>query len=209
MNLKSSYILLKGDILTASRSFKENTDAVDSIPLKLVFYITMTGIVLVLMATAWYNITPSLEDVSVDEQLTEAALSISSIQQGYSRDITDTQRNGSICIIPLSLPQNIRYVAFGVDPDPDVDGNLSNCGWVVENNTILCGYDNGIRKKVFINGDDISFKKGMYQDDHWTIYKGPFNCSNEDKGVVIRGPVEMDIVFELVFDGRTHTLSHF
>ncbi len=197
------------DILTASRNFKENTDAVDSIPLKLVFYITMTGIILVLITTAWSNITPTLEAVSVEEQLTDAALSISSIQQGYARDITDTQRNGSICIIPLSLPAAVRYVAFGVNPDPDNDGNLSNTGWVVENNTILYGYDNGIKKRVFINGDDISFKRGMYQDDYWTIHEGPFNCSNEDKGVVIRGPVEIDLVFELVFDERRYTLSHF
>ena len=193
------------------RIFWNDTRGVDTIPLKLVVYLALTGAVMVLIAVSWGNIMPFIEGADVDKQITNAALEITSIKQGAARDIRDTRSaDGSMCIVELSLPDNVRFVGFGVDPDPDANGNLTDLKWVVEDNTIVYQYSNGVKKRVFLNGETVQFKNGVQDvSGRWVIDANLDVANGHDAGVVLEGPVSGEFIFEMVFDGEMYMLSRF
>ena len=191
--------------------FFNDTRGVDTIPLKLVVYLALTGAVMILIAVSWGDIMPFMEGADVDEQITNAALDITSIRQGAARDILDMRSaDGSMCVVELSLPDNVRYVSFGVDPDPDTNGNLTDSQWVVEDNTIVFQYLNGVKKRVFLNGDTIQFRNGVQNaNGRWVIDTNLDVANGHDAGVVLDGPISGQFIFEMVFDGKRYVLSHF
>ena len=191
--------------------FFNDTRGVDTIPLKLVVYLALTGAVMILIAVSWGNIMPFMEGADVDEQITNAALDITSIRQGAARDILDMRSaDGSMCVVELSLPDNVRYVSFGVDPDPDTNGNLTDSQWVAENNTIVFQYLNGVKKRVFLNGNTIQFRNGVQNaNGRWVIDTNLDVANGHDAGVVLDGPISGQFIFEMVFDGKRYVLSHF
>ena len=191
--------------------FLNDTRGVDTIPLKLVVYLALTGAVMVLIAVSWGNIMPFIEGADVDEQITDAALKITSIKQGAARDIQDTRSaDGSMCVVELSLPDNVRFVGFGVDPDPDANGNFTDSEWVVEENTIVYQYSNGVKKRVFLNGDTIQFRNGVQDaSGRWVIDTNLDVANGHDMGVVLDGPISGEFIFEMVFDGERYMLSRF
>ena len=193
------------------RIFLDDTRGVDTIPLKLVVYLALTCAVMVLIAVSWGNIMPFIEGADVDEQITDAALKITSIKQGAARDILDTRSaDGSMCVVELSLPDNVRFVGFGVDPDPDANGNLTDSEWVVEDNTIVYQYSNGVKKRVFLNGDTIQFQNGIQDaSGRWVIDTNLDIANGHDVGVVLEGPISGEFIFEMVFDGERCMLSRF
>ncbi|MCL7411070.1 MAG: hypothetical protein M8350_04570 [Methanosarcinaceae archaeon] len=193
------------------RIFLNDTRGVDTIPLKLVVYLALTGAVMLLIAVSWGNVMPVMQGADVDEQITDAALKITSLQQGAARDLLDRRSaGGSMCVVELSLPDNVKFVGFGVDPDPDTNGNLTDTEWVVENNTIVYQYSNGVKKRVFLNGDVILFRNGMQDaSGRWIMDANLDVVNGHDVGVVLEGPVSGEFIFEMVFDVEMYMLSHF
>ena len=191
--------------------FWDDTRGVDTIPLKLVVYLALTGAVMVLIAVSWGNIMPFIEGADVDKQITDSALKITSIQRGSARDILDQRSfDGSMCIVELFLPDNVRFVGFGVDPDPDANGNLTDSEWVVEDNTIVYQYLNGVKKRVFLNMETVQFRNGVQDTSgRWVIDDNLDVANGHDVGVVLEGPVSGEFIFEMVFDGSGYVLSHF
>ena len=191
--------------------FWNDTRGVDTIPLKLVVYLVLTGAVMVLIAVSWGNVIPFIEGADVNEQVTDSALKIISIKHGATRNLLD-QRNadGSMCIVELSLPDNVIFVGFGVDPDPDANGNLTDSKWVAEDNVIMYQYSNGVKKRVFLNGDVVQFKNGVQDENgRWVIDINVDVANGHDKGVVLEGPISGEFIFEMVFDGEIFILSRF
>ncbi|HJH32592.1 MAG TPA: hypothetical protein C5S50_10575 [Methanosarcinaceae archaeon] len=193
------------------RAFLNDTRGVDTIPLKFVVYLALTGVVMILIAVSWANITPVMEGAGVDEQVTNAALKITSIRQGAARNILDMRSaDGSMCIIELFLPDDVRFVGFGVDPDPDANGNLTDSKWVVENNTIVYQYTNGVKKRVFLNGKTVQFRNGVQDaNGRWSPSASLGVVNGHDRGVVLEGPVSGEFIFEMVFGVELYMLSHF
>ena len=191
--------------------FINDTRGVDTIPLKLVVYLALTGAVMLLIAVSWGNIMPVIQGADVDGQITDAALKIASVQQGATRDLLDQQSaDGSMCVVELSLPDNVKFIGFGVDPDPDTNGNLTDSEWVVENNTIVYQYSNGVKKRVFLNGDIVLFRNGVQDESgRWVIDTNLDVVNGHGVGVVLEGPVSGEFIFEMVFDGEKYMLSRF
>ncbi|NYT20058.1 MAG: hypothetical protein GKC08_07205 [Methanosarcinales archaeon] len=176
----------------------------------MVVYLTITALIVVLAAVSWNNIAPVMDDADVDRQMEDAALKISSIQHGYAREISSKGTDGSMCTVELSLPEHVRYVSFGVDPDPDRDGNLSNTEWSVEENTILCSYASGVKTRVLIIGEPVKFRKGVLDEGgKWVFSDDVYADGSLNEGVLIEGPINEDFTFELVFDEGKYSLSHF
>ena len=193
------------------RIFLKDTRGVDTIPLKLVVYLALTGAVMALIAVSWGNIMPFIEGADVDKQITNAALEITSVRQGSARDILDQRSaDGSMCVVELSLPDNVRYVGFGVDPDPDANGNLTDSKWVIEDNTIVYQYSNGVKKRVFLNGETIQFRNGIQDaSGRWVIDTNLDVVNGHDVGVILEGPISGEFIIEMVFDGERYMLSRF
>ncbi|TGC11363.1 hypothetical protein [Methanolobus halotolerans] len=190
------------------RGFWKDTRGIDTVPQKMVFYLISAGVILILVTVSWNNVSPYLTGSQVEKEINDLSVELLSIQNGYPRDLKDVQSTeGSMCTAQLSLPDNVQYISLGVDPDPDTDGDLSNSPWIVENNTIIVQYYNGMKKRFLISGEDIQFRKGIPgEKGEWNIDTGSLS---ENKGIVIENPVAGEFVFELVLNDGKYTLSHF
>jgi hypothetical protein len=104
------------------------------------------------VAQAWHAAIPILEDAEISDQAEAASMSILSIQEGYARNTADRYSpGGSMCTLEFSLPVSVRYISFGVDPDPECNGDLNDSKWVVVNNTIIYQYINLFYSVFVIN----------------------------------------------------------
>jgi hypothetical protein len=192
-----------------SEGFLKDNRGIDTVALKMVLYLAITGTILLLVTVSWGNISPFFAKAQADEQIKDAAVELLSIQNGYSRNLNDaTTVQGSTCIVKLSLPEKVRFLALGVDPDTNCDGNLTNSDWVAENGTILLQYYSGEKTRFLIDDNNIQFRKGIVdQNGNWNI--DSLN-GYSPQGVVIEEPVHGDFEFELVYDSTgIVTLSHF
>lgn len=193
------------------RSFFTDNEGIDTIPLKIVVYLVITGCVLALIVISWNAIAPLKQGYGMESQLSAASIELLSLQQGKARDLSlPFSTEGSMCSIDLDFPQEVTYVGLGVDPDPDNDGNVTNSAWNIENNTIIYRYDNSVRKIWIIEGEKINFCQGnLSTSGKWLPDNILDPASNMDKGIVIKKPVTGTYVFELVRRNGTYTLSHF
>lgn len=209
-------------IILSMKPFFSNKEASDTIPLKLVVYLGLLAVVLLLSARAWENTAPVLEAAKTENQLDEAALSLRSIQTGYARELSDSHSpDGTMCSLSFSLPASVSFVSFGVDPDPDLSGNLSDSEWLFANNTIIYQYAGGVRKRVLMEGPQVFFCRGeINEKGRWEptlLPYGPENTENTSSqaglrqaGVVIEVPGSGNFVFELVSEnGTRYTMSRF
>ena len=198
------------------RDLVSDTAAADTIPLKLVVYLGLLAAVLILAAQAWHTASPVLEDAQIKAQTEAASLSILSIQEGYARNSAESfSPAGSMCTLEFSLPASVRYISFGVDPDPECNGQLSDSEWTLENNTIIYQYKNGVKKRLFLEGKTVHFIKGEQNSEgKWMPSESQENThkplSPEKTGVVIEHPVSGEFIFEMVTqNGMRYTMSHF
>ncbi|MCQ6962137.1 hypothetical protein PV02_03065 [Methanolobus chelungpuianus] len=96
-----------------------------------------------------------------EDQINGLSVELLSIENGHAENLlVSGSIEGSMCIVRLLLPEKVRFLAMGVDPDPDADGNLSNSLWLPENNTIPVRYDSGHRNPFIISGENIMFRQG-------------------------------------------------
>jgi len=193
-----------------------DTVAADTIPLKLVVYLGLLAAVLILVAQAWSTAVLFMDDAEIEAQVETASLSIRSIQGGYARNPDDSfSPPGNMCTLEFSLPDSVRYISFGVDPDPECNGNLSDSEWTLENNTIIYQYKNGVKKRVFLEGNPVYFVKGERNSEGiWTPLVNQKNnevfLSLEKTGVVIEYPISGEFSFEMVMQNEIrYTMSHF
>lgn len=198
------------------KSLFSDTRAADTIPLKLVVYLGLLAAVLLLIAHAWENASPVLDEAEIETQVEDAALSLRSIQKGHARPLEDRYGpEGSSCVLTLSLPDRVRYLSFGVDPDPDCSGNLSDSEWDLENNTLIYQYKNGVKQRVLLGGETVHFLKGTPDaEGNWIPAASQENdetpFGSNETGIVIEYPVSGEFVFELVSEnGIRYTMSHF
>jgi len=198
------------------RNLASDTTAADTIPLKLVVYLSLLAAVLIIAFQAWHNASPVLEEAQIKSQVEAASLSIRSIQEGYARDSAESYSpEGTMCTLKLSFPSSARYISFGVDPDPECNGQLHDSEWVLENNTIIYQYKNGVKKRLFLAGKPVHFIKGEQNSKGvWVPWESRENIltplSPEKTGVVIECPVSGEFLFELVMqNGIRYTMSHF
>jgi hypothetical protein len=181
------------------RSLASDTTAADTIPMKLILYLGLLAAVLILLIQSWNTANPALE---------EARIKARNTAESHSPE-------GTMCTLKFTLPDSVRYISFGVDPDPDCNGQLGDSEWIPENNTIIYQYKNGVKKRLFLEGKTVNFIKGEIDSQgNWMLSGSQKSTqipiTHEKMGVVIEYPVSGDFPFELVMqNGVRYTMSHF
>jgi hypothetical protein len=198
------------------KKFISDTAAADTIPLKLVVYLALLAAVVLLLAQAWSTASPILQDTEIKTQVESASLSLLSIQGGSARDSEDRYSpEGSMCTLTFSFPQSVRYISFGVDPDRECNGNLTDSEWVLENNTLIYQYGSGVKKRVLLEGTPIHFIKGIRNSEGIWVPAGSQKNNEpslvlESTAVVIEYPASGEFLFEMVtHNGTRYTMAHF
>ena len=179
------------------------------IPLRFVVYIIITGAIIALFAIGITHIKPVMTQDSIEKQIGAMKVSLAAMQSGAARNLIDpASPGGNIRSFKLLIPQDVGYLAFGADPDPDNDGILTNtlADMLTDRGNVII-YSSAAGKKKIPLDENIQIREGIFENGRWVIN----NEGGKQYGVVLLGNGKSEISFELVYDPismEQYTLSH-
>lgn len=165
--------------------------AADMIPTRLIISIAIIAAVTLLVAFGYRSLSITSAENQVEQECREVESELfSMIASGVARDVSKMSADdGTIRSCSLNLPDNLIYLSFGVDPDPDNDGKLQS-GLTVNGTVMFYRVDGGSKKAVWLN-EGFKFREGFLIGNKWVI--------NEDgQGYILQGGGKSTIIFELV-----------
>ncbi len=179
------------------------------IPLRLVVYVIMTAAIVAVAVVGFSNLKPGITADIMEKQVGEIGVSLYNMQYGAARNLVDpASPPGNMRTFKIKMPEDVGYLAFGVDPDPDNDGNLTNT-----NENLITGrgnvifYSSRAGKKRIPLEDIVEIREGLLENGRWVLNK----AGGKEYGFVITGNGRFEITFEFVYDpvskGR-YTLVH-
>ena len=180
------------------------------IPLRLVVYVMITGAIIALVAVGISNVKPGITEDTMEKQVGAIKVSLAAMQSGAARNLIDpASPGGNIRTYKIVLPEDTGYLAFGADPDPDNDGNLTNTrdDTLTDRGNVII-YSSSAGKRMIPLDENIELREGIFENGRWVMNR----ADGKQYGVVIRGDGKSEITFELVYDPITkerYTLAHF
>jgi hypothetical protein len=188
--------------------FNDDTASIE-IPIRLVVYVILAGAILGIFAIGLSNIWPGMTANVMEKQIGEIKVSLTSIQNGGARNLIDADAPaGNIRTLMIKIPEDVDYLAFGVDPDPDNDLNLTNTpeGMLTERGNVI--FYSGKSGKIRMLLDEfIELREGRLENARWIINE----IGGKQYGVVLTGKGNYELTFELVYDPiskEKYTLVH-
>jgi hypothetical protein len=192
-------------------SFTRDETASIEIPIRLVVYVILTGAIIALTAIGLSQIWPGITTDFMEKQIEEIKVSLSAMQSGSARNLIYTDSpSGNIRTFKITIPEDVDYLAFGADPDPDNDHNLTNTpsDLLTERGNVIF-YSSGKGGKIRIPLDgSVELREGLLENERWIIN----NIGDKQYGAVITGKGKYELTFELVYDPiskEKYTLVHF
>ena len=179
----------------------EDEHGIDTIPLKLVVYLALVGIIIALTAIGLKNAGPPMDGALIEHQLGEVRSGIEHMQSGYAKDLSDPYAaTGNTRSFDLVLPDSLEYLSFGADPDPDNNGILTDTppGLVTDNGDVIYYKLRGDGKRLVKLRDQVHICKGELVNGRWL----PRSVDGLGQAVVLTGGSQ-SVTFELVYDGGT------
>ena len=179
------------------------------IPLRLVVYVIMTAAIVAVAVVGFSNLKPGITADIMEKQVGEIGVSLNNMQYGAARNLVDpASPPGNMRTFKIKIPENVGYLSFGADPDPDNDGNLTNTKEdLITGRGNVISYSSRAGKKRIPLEDIVEIREGSLENGRWVLNK----AGGKEYGFVITGNGVFDITFELVYDpvskGR-YTLVH-
>lgn len=193
-----------------SSLIKDDSGAME-IPIRLVVYVILTGAIVALVIFGLSHVYPGMTANTMEKQLGDVAVSLNTMQNGGARNLIDpASPTGNIRTFKIIVPDEVGYVSFGADPDPDNDGNLTNTalGLLTERGNVIY-YKTSRGGKTRIPLDEIiEIREGILEDGRWVVN----NEGGKQYSVILQGKGISEITFELVYDPiskQRYTLAHF
>lgn len=185
----------------------DDEQGIDTVPLKLVVCLVLVGIIIALAAVGLNNAGPPMDDALMQRQTGELKSSLRQMQSGYARDLSDPYApTGNTRNFDIVLPDSLEYLSFGVDPDPDNNGILTDTPPGLESgdgNVIYYKLTGGSKTPVELD-NSVQLREGTLSGGHWI----PHVVDGLHQALVVRGGLR-SVTFELVYDGGDiYTLSH-
>ncbi len=180
------------------------------IPLRFVVHIIITGAIIALVAVGLSRVEPGMTEDILEQQIGAMKVSLAAMHSGAARNLMDpASPGGNIRTFNIVLPEDAGYLAFGADPDPDNDGNLTNTpdDLLTEGGNVIIYCSSGGKRMIPLD-ENIEIREGLFENGRWVMNR----VHGKQYGVVIRGRGKSEITFELVYDPITkerYTLSHF
>ncbi len=168
-----------------------DTNATEMIPIRMIISIAVVAAIAVIVAIGFQNlqITASEHELENECRTLESALD-TMVSGGIARDLDEGEApSGTTRVQTFTLPNNLIYLAFGVDPNPENDGRLIT-GLTNNGNVIVYQVSNGGKQVLWLSQDMIPFREGYYHDNRWDVH--------EDQGLILITGGTTALVFELV-----------
>ena len=191
-------------------SFIRDERGTMEIPMRFVVYVMITGAIIALVAIGISRLEPGITEDTLEKQIGEIKVSLASMQSGAARNLIDpASPGGNIRTYKIVLPQDVGYLAFGADPDPDNDGDLTNTkeNFLTDRGNVII-YSSSGGKKIIPLDENTEIREGIFENGRWVMN----SLDGKQYGVVIRADGKSEITLELVYDPITkerYILSHF
>lgn len=174
---------------------------IEFIPLRVLISLAVgAGIV----AVAYVGLRSALHtaaETQVERECNEVLSHLSTmVASGDARDITDMDMTqGDTRSVVMDIPDEVVFLGFGIDPDPNNDGVLSS--GLTANGSCIFFKTEGRGKQVIWDVGNIRFREGKYKNDRWVPNDPP-------QGFIIQKGGTHHLTFELVqdIDGTTYVL---
>ncbi|NJD77448.1 MAG: hypothetical protein FIB08_10205 [Candidatus Methanoperedens sp.] len=192
-------------------SLLHNDSATLEIPMRLVVYLILTAAIVALAAFGLSNLKPAMTADIMEKQVGEISASLNTMQYGSARNLIDPDSpGGNMRTFRITISEDMDYLAFGADPDPDNDGNLTNTkeGLITDGGNVIfyrSASGGKIRKPL---EEYIELREGLLENGRWILN----NANRKHYGAVITGKGKYEITFEMVYDPvlrKRYTLVHF
>lgn len=160
-----------------------DNQAADTLPIRLIISISFIAAFLLFLSIGLRNIQYVLEEYELEQRCSIIQSELySMITSGIPRDLDDPDsKDGSKRIHTLHLPDDIIFLAFGVDPD--TMDNLTDNGCL-----IVYKLSNGFKKMIWLH-DNIYLRAGVYDNGRWIL---------SQKGFILNENGDTTLTFELV-----------
>ena len=170
---------------------KMNDIAADIIPIRLIISIAIVAAIMAMVAFGYMNLSVVLSENQIENDCRTLESKLQTmVASGVARDVYETNAaEGTKRVHTFDLPDNLNYVAFGVDPDPNNDGILET--GLTENGAVIFYKVDGGSKKVIWLDDDFKLREGNHDGEKWII-------DGDGQGYIIKSPGRTTLKFEYV-----------
>jgi len=165
--------------------------AADMIPIRLIISISIVAAITAMLAFGYINLRIIMSENHMENECRTIESKFQTmLASGIARDINEINAaEGTKRVHTFDLPDNLNYIAFGVDPDPDNNGVLET--GLTENGAVIYYKIDGGSKKVIWLDNDFKIREGKYDGDKWII-------NNHGEGHIIQGSGHTTLNFEYV-----------
>jgi len=181
---------------------KKNDFAAEMIPIRLIISIVIIAAIAFMIGIGFINfsITSAENQVEIEIKTLESKL-YTMMGSGIARDVDEINvGDGTKRIHTFNLPDNLMYLSFGVDPDPNNNGIMKT--GLTDNGSVIFYRIEGGSKHVLWFDDEYRFREGKFTNNKWII-------NNEDQGYIIIYGRKTTHTFELVQKNHeTYILIH-
>ncbi|MCX6665563.1 MAG: hypothetical protein NT038_05825 [Euryarchaeota archaeon] len=168
-----------------------DTTATETIPIRMIISISVVAAIAVMVAIGFQNLQTTASEHELENQCRTLQSSLYTlISGGVARDLDEGEApGGTTRVQTFTLPNNLIYLAFGVDPNPENNGRLIT-GLTNNGNVIAYQVSGGGKQVFWLSQDMIPFREGYFHDNRWDVH--------EDQGLILLTAGTTTLVFELV-----------
>jgi len=182
------------DISISKSVYMRKTDefASEMIPIRLIISIAVISAIAVMLTIGYNNLNVVFAENNVENECRSLESELyTMISSGVARDLDEIETSdGTKRIHTFSITDNIVYLSFGVDPDPENDGILKT-GLTCNGSVIFYKVQGGSKHAMWLSEDNFRFREGRYVENKWIV-------NGDGQGFIIRNGGETSLVFELV-----------
>lgn len=176
---------------------KLDEKAADVLPIRLIVSIAIIAAVTGITGFGLYNMSITSSENQVDHECKDLISSLNSmVEKGEPRELYDLDDLGSTRVEEFTLPDNLLYISFGMDPDPLNNGKLRS-SLEGKGNVIFYKVEGGSKKAIWLD-EDFKFREGILYSknpDKWIMLPPSLFAPT---GYVIQDGGGTTITFELV-----------
>jgi len=171
---------------------KIDNTASEMIPIRLIISIAVMAAIALMLASGYNNLSITLSENQIENQYrTLESKLYTMLASGISRDMDEINASdGTMRAHTFDLPDNMIYLAFGIDPDPSNTGELST-GLTDDGSAVFYKVSNGNKHVIWLSEDDFRFREGNNTDSKWII-------NNAEQGFILQNGGKTPLIFELV-----------
>jgi len=171
---------------------KIDNTASEMIPIRLIISIAVMAAIAFMLASGYNNLSITLSENQIENQyITLESKLYTMLASGVTRDVDELNAgDGTMRTHTFDLPDSIIYLAFGIDPDPNNNGELTT-GLTDDGSAVFYKVSNGNKHVIWLSWDDFRFREGNNTNGKWII-------NNDEQGFILRNNGQTTLTFELV-----------